>query len=151
MAGKKDLYALLGLDRSATTVQIKSRFYKLSLKYHPDQSEETAKEKYSELLEAYNTLKDPVRRKQYDLQRIDFKVQDVPKFMYKESEQRNHWQEWVKGRYTERDPLQEKPPSNSVSQEAEERENLKIRIFALLSGLLAYVFTWHKSKRKVGD
>lgn len=145
MRANRDFYALFGLDRSASAEQIKSRFYRLSLKYHPDQdqSSESAK-RYKEILEAYNTLKYPVRRKQYDLLHIQTPKADVQKAAMKEPSY--HWQEWAKSRYTERGPISRQPirPTN----EAEEREDFKIRVIALASGLIIYLCTVFQAGRK---
>lgn len=62
-------YDVLGVPRNADTATIKKAFKKLSLKYHPDknkQNPEKAKERFTEIVNAYETLKDPEKRKQYD-------------------------------------------------------------------------------------
>lgn len=64
---KRDYYEVLGVDKNATEVDIKSAFRKLAKKYHPDVSkEENAAEKFKEAQEAYAVLSDPEKRKQYD-------------------------------------------------------------------------------------
>src|SRR5438093_793090 len=58
----KDYYAILGVARNASPEQIKKAYRKLALKYHPDVSKEPdAEEKFKELVEAYETLKDEKR------------------------------------------------------------------------------------------
>jgi len=63
----KDYYAILGVDRNATAEEIKAQYRKLARKYHPDVSKEKdAEEKFKEVGEAYETLKDAEKRAAYD-------------------------------------------------------------------------------------
>src|SRR5688572_27847637 len=63
----KDYYAALGVDKKAGADEIKKAYRKLARKYHPDVSKEKdAKEKFQEVSEAYETLKDPEKRAAYD-------------------------------------------------------------------------------------
>ena len=63
----KDYYAILGVDRNASADDIKKAYRKLARKYHPDVSKEpNAEEKFKEMSEAYETLKDPEKRAAYD-------------------------------------------------------------------------------------
>ena len=63
----KDYYAVLGVPREANEDDIKKAYRKLARKYHPDVSKETdAEEKFKEVGEAYETLKDPEKRAAYD-------------------------------------------------------------------------------------
>jgi len=60
----KDYYAILGLERGATDDAIKKGVSALARKYHPDVSKESnAEEKFKEVAEAYQTLKDADKRK----------------------------------------------------------------------------------------
>ena len=66
MASNKDYYETLGIDKSATTQEVKSAFRKLAKKYHPDNKETGNEEKFKEISEAYQVLSDEQKRKTYD-------------------------------------------------------------------------------------
>lgn len=64
---KRDYYDILGVSRDATERQIKKAFHKLALKYHPDRNKSPdAEAKFREIAEAYETLSDEKRRREYD-------------------------------------------------------------------------------------
>jgi curved DNA-binding protein len=63
----KDYYQILGVKRDADADSIRQAYRRLARKYHPDVSKETdAEERFKELQEAYEVLRDPEKRKAYD-------------------------------------------------------------------------------------
>src|SRR5438128_3549185 len=65
---KADFYNVLGVNKSATTDEIKTAYRKLAMKYHPDRNPDnkSAEEKFKEATEAYEVLSDSSKRTQYD-------------------------------------------------------------------------------------
>ena len=64
----KDYYALLGVDRKADNATISKAFKAQAKKYHPDLNpgDKKAEEKFKDVNEAYEVLKDPKKRQLYD-------------------------------------------------------------------------------------
>ena len=63
----KDYYKILGVERNAKEAEIKTAYRRLARKYHPDVSKEpNAEEKFKEVSEAYDVLKDTEKRQAYD-------------------------------------------------------------------------------------
>src|SRR5258706_9356373 len=63
----KDYYSILGVERDASADAIKKAYRKLAQKYHPDVTKDPqGEEKFKDVAEAYETLKDPEKRAAYD-------------------------------------------------------------------------------------
>ena len=65
MNGNKDYYSILGVDKGIPQDDLKKTYKELSKKYHPDKKGGN-EEKFKEISEAYDTLKDKSKREMYD-------------------------------------------------------------------------------------
>ncbi len=65
---ENDYYGLLGVDKNASSTDIKKAYRKLAMKYHPDRAKDDkqAEDKFKKISEAYAVLSDEEKRKQYD-------------------------------------------------------------------------------------
>ncbi len=68
MAPRTDYYKTLGVDKKASTEEIKKAYRKLARQYHPDRNpdDKQAEARFKEISQAYDVLGDPEKRKQYD-------------------------------------------------------------------------------------
>lgn len=71
MSLEKDLYEILGVKKGATDSEIRKAFHALAKKYHPDMNpgDKASEQKFKEVNLAYEVLKDPKKRSQYDAMR----------------------------------------------------------------------------------
>ena len=65
---EQDLYAVLGIAKTASTDEIKKAYRTLAFKYHPDRNpgDKSAEEKFKAINAAYDVLGDETKRSQYD-------------------------------------------------------------------------------------
>lgn len=65
----KDYYKILGVPKDASQDDIKKAFHSLAKKYHPDtnRGNTAAKRMFQDIRDAYETLRDPSKREQYDM------------------------------------------------------------------------------------
>ncbi|HAT2138952.1 TPA: DnaJ domain-containing protein [Legionella pneumophila] len=90
----KDYYKIMGVSQDASEKDIKMAYRKLARKYHPDISKEPdAEEQFKEMAEAYEVLKDPKKRSEYD--------------QYLKYKQFNPQSDGFTGRRTQEQPFQE--------------------------------------------
>ena len=68
-SNEKDLYEILGVERTASDSEIKKSYRKLALKHHPDRNldnKEEAEKKFKEISAAYDILSDVEKKRNYD-------------------------------------------------------------------------------------
>lgn len=85
----EDHYKILGVSRDADKQTIKKAFSELSKKYHPDkQKNNEDNSHYTNIINAYETLKDPERKNEYD-QKLLYGEHDYSDILFRAKYQRN--------------------------------------------------------------
>ena len=75
----KDLYKILGIDKSCNENDIKKAYKKLAFQYHPDKNKSSdAESKFREISEAYDILMNTDKRRMYDNFGYDSISGDIP-------------------------------------------------------------------------
>ena len=71
MQSEQDYYEVLGIAPDASTEDIKEAYRRLAFQYHPDRNpaNRDASDRMKEINEAYTTLCDPIKRREYDVPR----------------------------------------------------------------------------------
>jgi hypothetical protein len=62
-------YKLLNINHDFTKDELKKKYYKLCLQYHPDKNNGIYEEKFKQINEAYEILSDDIKRKEYDIKK----------------------------------------------------------------------------------
>ncbi|XP_012249774.1 dnaJ homolog subfamily C member 30, mitochondrial [Bombus impatiens] len=166
----KTHYETLGLQPTATYNEIKSAYYELTLKFHPDKNKsESAKEMFHEISNAYDVLSKYKTRKQYDRTQLinqdlqSLKIERYERFKPKDIElyknqPRNifNFDEWVQQHYS--DTFQKNLSANekkTINKEIMEdiRSSLDIFIVINLVMLIAIVIVIYEyiNNRKYKD
>ena len=81
MTDSKGYYKILGLEKNCSNKDIKKKYRKLALQYHPDKNpnNKEAEEKFKQISEAYHILSDSKKRADYDRVSPNHSFQFTPK------------------------------------------------------------------------
>jgi curved DNA-binding protein CbpA len=89
-------YNVLGVNSNASAKEIKTAFYRLSIKYHPDVNpdDKNAASKFNIISNAYEILNDPIKRREYDYELLSKKPISDPYVTYGGYAQRARASAW---------------------------------------------------------
>lgn len=93
----KDYYSTLGLTSDAALIEIKKAYRRLALEYHPDKNKsENAAQKFIEITEAYEVLKDPFKKAEYDrLYSWYYQRESLKEPIFEENDSESKQQQWA--------------------------------------------------------
>jgi DnaJ-class molecular chaperone len=95
-----DYYAILEVSTSATTTEIKKSYRRLARLHHPDLNRDALDTHIKQLNEAYEVLRDPIKRAAYDTQRSEKKQRAEAQAAYQRRQQqvkREPEMTWLEG------------------------------------------------------
>lgn len=64
-----DYYKILNVNEDFTKEELKKKYHKLCLQYHPDKNNGNCENEFKEINEAYGILSDDIKRKEYDIKK----------------------------------------------------------------------------------
>ncbi|MBX2963596.1 MAG: DnaJ domain-containing protein [Cyclobacteriaceae bacterium] len=91
-----DFYQLLGIDRSASSTEIRAAYKKLAFQYHPDLNpgDPHAEERFKAINEAYHTLSDAIKKSRYDARLNAYQSYNDHTETYWREVQRHRYHRW---------------------------------------------------------
>lgn len=119
-----DYYSILGLDRSASSTQLRVAYKRMAMLYHPDRNagNKEAEEKFKLINEAYQVLSDPLKRAHYD-NRQEYQAQNAAENYWRDMQQRKDgWQ-------------RHRPFSYIIDKNYFRIQGLAFLVFIIISGL----------------
>lgn len=149
----KNYYEVLGVPETASDEDIKRAYRALAKRWHPDKNagNKAAEEKFKEILEAYNTLTDPLLRSQHD-RKLQYKHYYSGAYVFTEEKQPKH-----------RDPARPDVPEYSEAfkkwQMRRSAEHIKrrkrilvgmIAMFICFMGM-AWVFSYYREQQEAEE
>ena len=78
-----DYYSILGVNKSASPEEIKRAYRKLAMQHHPDRGGDASK--LQEINEAYDTLKNPQKKQEYDNPQRRYNTQNMNEDMFRDN------------------------------------------------------------------
>lgn len=139
----KDYYYILGINKDASSENVKKAYKKLSLKLHPDQNngDKFFEERFKEINEAYETLIDVSKRNNYDLNFINpnYNVSSTESAKNDSDSQKKNADKKRKGAYTKQD-------ENRSASRQNTKSNVRIKksLFFVL-GIVVFIFILKKT------
>lgn len=135
----RDFYYILGVDENASPDQIKSAFRKLSMKFHPDKNngEKFYEDQFKAILEAWDTLSDPIKKARYDEQLKRYRSA-AANIAYKDALIRKYEEELKRRGGATHVPYQ--PPVQPTAQPASQPYNIPRRMVIITGAIMLLFF-----------